>query len=163
MDLYRYVLCDISGCGNCSRAKIDADVFGLDWQKLPLRVKSRMRLIWNPALCFRLSLQPRLASRTTALLSFRAMATDTSVYTGPWTAPKVRQQFIDYFEQRGHTFVPSSSTIPYEDPTLLFANAGMNQVSLTPSTVYAALAHSLHGSTNLSSWVPLTPIPTSPD
>lgn len=50
-------------------------------------------------------------------------------YTGPWTAPKVRQTFIEYFKERGHTFVPSSSTIPYEDPTLLFANAGMNQVS----------------------------------
>lgn len=49
-------------------------------------------------------------------------------YTGPWTARKVRQQFFDYFESKQHTFVPSSSTIPYEDPTLLFANAGMNQV-----------------------------------
>lgn len=34
---------------------------------------------------------------------------------------------MDYFKERGHTFVPSSSVIPYEDPTLLFANAGMNQ------------------------------------
>ncbi|KAF7967705.1 hypothetical protein HWV62_21634 [Athelia sp. TMB] len=48
-------------------------------------------------------------------------------YTGPWTARKVRQQFFDYFASKQHTFVPSSSTIPYEDPTLLFANAGMNQ------------------------------------
>ncbi|KAG8906935.1 Alanine--tRNA ligase [Tulasnella sp. 403] len=55
------------------------------------------------------------------------MATSSSQYAGPWTAPKVRQQFIDFFKERGHTFVPSSSTIPYEDPTLLFANAGMNQ------------------------------------
>ncbi|TDL24327.1 hypothetical protein BD410DRAFT_786443 [Rickenella mellea] len=44
-----------------------------------------------------------------------------------WTANKVRQQFFDYFHGKNHTFVPSSSTIPYEDPTLLFANAGMNQ------------------------------------
>lgn len=35
---------------------------------------------------------------------------------------------MSYFQhQHQHTFVPSSSTIPYEDPTLLFANAGMNQ------------------------------------
>ena len=35
---------------------------------------------------------------------------------------------MTYFQQEHqHTFVPSSSTIPYEDPTLLFANAGMNQ------------------------------------
>lgn len=57
------------------------------------------------------------------------MASSSAQYTGPWTAPKVRQQFIDYFKEQGHTFVPSSPTIPYEDPTLLFANAGMNQVS----------------------------------
>lgn len=52
-----------------------------------------------------------------------------SRYSGPWTADHVRQTFFDYFAKtRGHTYVPSSSTIPYEDPTLLFANAGMNQV-----------------------------------
>jgi len=48
-------------------------------------------------------------------------------YNGPWTSKKVRQTFFDYFQSKGHTFWPSSSTIPYEDPTLLFANAGMNQ------------------------------------
>lgn len=46
---------------------------------------------------------------------------------GNWPATKVRDTFIGYFKERGHTFVPSSSTIPYDDPTLLFANAGMNQ------------------------------------
>ena len=49
-------------------------------------------------------------------------------YTGPWPADKVRKTFIEFFKGKGHTFWPSSSTIPYEDPTLLFANAGMNQV-----------------------------------
>lgn len=49
-------------------------------------------------------------------------------YKGEWTSSKVRQTFFDYFKDREHTYVPSSSTIPYEDPTLLFANAGMNQV-----------------------------------
>ncbi|KAJ1732552.1 Alanine--tRNA ligase [Coemansia sp. Benny D160-2] len=44
-----------------------------------------------------------------------------------WTAKKVRGTFIDFFQERGHTFVPSSSTVPHDDPTLLFANAGMNQ------------------------------------
>ncbi|KZT00869.1 uncharacterized protein LAESUDRAFT_731875 [Laetiporus sulphureus 93-53] len=44
-----------------------------------------------------------------------------------WTSPMVREEFFRFFRSKGHTFVPSSSTIPYEDPTLLFANAGMNQ------------------------------------
>ncbi|CAG8495140.1 7842_t:CDS:10 [Funneliformis mosseae] len=44
-----------------------------------------------------------------------------------WTTNKVRSTFISYFESKGHKFTPSSSTIPFEDPTLLFANAGMNQ------------------------------------
>ncbi|KAJ9475070.1 putative Alanine--tRNA ligase, mitochondrial (putative) [Pseudozyma hubeiensis] len=51
----------------------------------------------------------------------------TSSRFGDWPATKVRDTFTGYFKERAHTFVPSSSTIPYDDPTLLFANAGMNQ------------------------------------
>jgi alanyl-tRNA synthetase len=39
----------------------------------------------------------------------------------------IRNEFIEFFVQRGHQFVPSSPLLPAEDPTLLFANAGMNQ------------------------------------
>ena len=43
------------------------------------------------------------------------------------TSGQIRSEFIKFFEQRGHTAVPSGSLLPGDDPTLLFANAGMNQ------------------------------------
>ena len=39
----------------------------------------------------------------------------------------IRNEFIDFFVERGHSFVPSCPLLPAEDPTLLFTNAGMNQ------------------------------------
>ncbi|XP_011556212.3 alanine--tRNA ligase, cytoplasmic [Plutella xylostella] len=44
------------------------------------------------------------------------------------TGNQIRKTFLDFFiEKKGHKYVHSSSTIPLDDPTLLFANAGMNQ------------------------------------
>ncbi len=44
-----------------------------------------------------------------------------------YTGNEIRQMYIDFFEEHGHTFVPSSSLVPGGDSTLLFTNAGMVQ------------------------------------
>lgn len=45
----------------------------------------------------------------------------------PLTSREIRKSFFDFFAQRGHSYVASSSLVIKDDPTLLFANAGMNQ------------------------------------
>lgn len=42
-------------------------------------------------------------------------------------AKEIRQQFIEFFQEKDHTFVRSASLVPQDDPTLIFTNAGMNQ------------------------------------
>ncbi|OWB58433.1 hypothetical protein B5S28_g4464 [[Candida] boidinii] len=67
-----------------------------------------------------------------------------------WPASKVRNTFLEYFKENGHTFVPSSSVVPHDDPTLLFANAGMNQYkpiflgTVDPSSPLATLKRAVN-------------------
>jgi len=43
------------------------------------------------------------------------------------TSATIRQLFLDFFKQKGHTIVPSAPIVIKNDPTLMFTNAGMNQ------------------------------------
>ena len=69
---------------------------------------------------------------TPALYLWRMSATFASLFSQGFPAPpmltsaQIRQQFLDFFREKQHTIVPSSSLMP-DSPNLLFTNAGMNQ------------------------------------
>lgn len=44
-----------------------------------------------------------------------------------WSTSRIRQHFLEYFDNNNHQIIPSSSIVPRNDPTLLFTNAGMVQ------------------------------------
>ena len=66
---------------------------------------------------------PLFLNRSTASLE----ANGDGLKGFPMKSMQIRQKFFDFFIQRGHEKVASSSLIPAQDPTLLFTNAGMNQ------------------------------------
>ncbi len=43
------------------------------------------------------------------------------------TSQQIRQQFLDYFKDKGHLIVPSAPIVLKDDPTLMFSNSGMTQ------------------------------------
>ncbi|HEU5431258.1 MAG TPA: alanine--tRNA ligase-related protein, partial [Thermomicrobiales bacterium] len=47
----------------------------------------------------------------------------------PISGEEVRRRFVQFFEERGHKEVPSSSLVPHNDPTVLLTTAGMQQMT----------------------------------
>ncbi len=43
------------------------------------------------------------------------------------TSNKIRNQFLNFFKEKKHRIIDSAPVVPFDDPTLLFTNAGMNQ------------------------------------
>ena len=41
------------------------------------------------------------------------------------SSAEVRQMFLDFFKEKGHSVEPSASLVPHEDPTLLWINSGV--------------------------------------
>jgi len=75
----------------------------------------------------------------------------TSMSSSDWPVTRVRSQFIDYFvNKRDHIDYKSSPVVPVNDPTLLFANAGMNQFkpiflgTVDPSSPYSDLKRAVN-------------------
>ncbi|VVA14736.1 PREDICTED: alanine--tRNA ligase [Prunus dulcis] len=59
--------------------------------------------------------------------SFRTTMTGVESKGVEWPAKRVRDTFMRFFEEKSHVYWKSSPVVPHNDPTLLFANAGMNQ------------------------------------
>ena len=53
----------------------------------------------------------------------------TSQMPSPISGEEVRRRFVEFFEERGHREVPSSSLVPHNDPTVLLTTAGMQQMT----------------------------------
>uniref|UniRef100_A0A2P2L2W2 Alanine--tRNA ligase n=1 Tax=Rhizophora mucronata TaxID=61149 RepID=A0A2P2L2W2_RHIMU len=69
----------------------------------------------------------KVAHRSLRPSSWCVAATMAGVDEVEWPAKRVRDTFIKFFEDKNHVNWTSSPVVPLNDPTLLFANAGMNQ------------------------------------
>ena len=75
------------------------------------------------------------------------------------TSDEIRSAFLDFFVEKGHRVIPSSSLVPKGDPTLLLTTAGMVQVK--PYFLGEAKPPSLRLASSPVSYTHLT-LPTTP-
>lgn len=53
----------------------------------------------------------------------------SNIVRNKFSSNEVRKTFINYFIQNNHKFIRSSPVVPFCDPSVVFVNAGMNQVN----------------------------------
>ncbi|KAL3591736.1 hypothetical protein D5086_010376 [Populus alba] len=99
----------------------------------PLLSSPLLRLLRQPPISLAAA---RVSSKQPNFLPFTSLARFFSTMPGgidspqpdvDWPANRVRDTFIKFFEEKNHVDWKSSPVVPVNDPTLLFANAGMNQ------------------------------------
>ncbi len=72
----------------------------------------------------------RLRSACQQMVTLRQSSDDAQLRSHQslnWDSRSLRRTFLDFFSSTGHVVVPSAPVIPYQDPSLVFTNAGMNQ------------------------------------
>lgn len=86
-----------------------------------------------------------------SMIRLKPLMMSTEVESIEWPVSKVRSQFVEYFEKKHtHTSYRSSPVVPVNDPTLLFANSGMNQFkpifdgTVDPSSPLSALIRAVN-------------------
>ena len=91
--------------------------------------KSSRRAARPPAVVVAAPAPTRAAVSTPSAAAAAAPAVTMALDSANWPADKVRDTFVRFFEEKAaHVHYRSSPVVPHDDPTLLFANAGMNQV-----------------------------------
>ena len=117
----------------------------------PFRPLLSKRTIITTSASWNLDKMPRIDLRTPNFPDEKPHAWPSSE---SWPAAKVRETFVKYFTEAKpgleHTFWPSSNVIPFEDPTLLFANAVSGPARRALRSAFNSLVHRLPSTSRLT-------------